>query len=317
MRIMKNISLVIISSILSFTSYCSVAKEPTKAVIAHVTASTADTLSITHAAGVTQIHKNPQRVILFDFGTYDSLEKLGLTSHVVGLPKSIPSYIKGKVSSSMTEVGGMKDPDLNAIALLQPDLIIITGRQGNSYDALSAIAPTISLATDQNTYFSSVKTNAELLGQIFDKKDDVARYIEALSHQIASIKSDKAPENLTALTLIHNNGNFGVTHQPIVFDVLGMKQAKVTLPKSDNKKRIPLTTHDIAQANPDIIFIVDRSAAIGATPLDKTKFEDDNLRSTPAFKNGKIVYLTPDLWYLSGAGLESTAAQLTEVANAL
>ncbi|STQ78289.1 Uncharacterized ABC transporter solute-binding protein yclQ precursor [Hafnia alvei] len=103
-------------------------KRANKAVIAHVTASTADTLSITHAAGVTQIHKNPQRVILFDFGTYDSLEKLGLTSHVVGLPKSIPSYIKGKVSSSMTEVGGMKDPDLNAIALLQPDLIIITGR---------------------------------------------------------------------------------------------------------------------------------------------------------------------------------------------
>jgi len=51
--------------------------------------------------------------------------------------------------------------------------------------------------------------------------------------------------------------------------------------------------------------------------LDKAKFEDDNLRSTSAFKNGKIVYLTPDLWYLSGAGLESTAAQLTEVANAL
>lgn len=316
---MKNISLVILSSILSFTSYCSAAKEPTKAVIAHVTASTADTLSITHAAGVTQIHKNPQRVILFDFGTYDSLEKLGLASHVVGLPKSIPSYIKGKVSPSIADVGGMKDPDLNAITLLQPDLIIITGRQGNAYAALSAVAPTISLATDQKTYFASVKANAELLGQIFDKKDDVARYIEALSQQIASIKSDKAPENLTALTLIHNNGNFGVTHQPIVFDVLGMKQAKVALSKSEdsNKKRVPLTTHDIAQAEPDIIFIVDRSAAIGATPLDKAKFEDDNLRSTPAFKNGKIIYLTPDLWYLSGAGLESTAAQLTEVANAL
>jgi len=314
---MKNISLVIISSILSFTSYCSAAKEPTKAVSAHVTASTADTLSITHAAGVTQIHKNPQRVILFDFGTYDSLEKLGLASHVVGLPKSIPNYIESKVSPSMTEVGGMKDPDLKAITLLQPDLIMITGRQGNSYAALSAIAPTISLTTDQNAYFASVKTNAELLGQIFDKKDDVARYLEALSQQIASIKSDKLPENLTALTLIHNNGNFGVTHQPIVFDVLGMKQANVILPKPDNKKRVPLTTHDIAQANSDIIFIVDRSEAIGATPLDKTKFEDDNLRSTSAFKNGKIVYLTPDLWYLSGAGLESTAAQLTEVANAL
>ena len=316
---MKNISLVILSSILSFTSYCSAAKEPTKAVIAHVTTSTADTLSIKHAAGVTQIHKNPQRVILFDFGTYDSLEKLGLASHVVGLPKSIPSYIKGKVSPSIADVGGMKDPDLNAITLLQPDLIIITGRQGNSYAALSAVAPTISLATDQNTYFASVKKNAELLGQIFDKKDDVTRYIEALSQQIAAIKSDKAPENLTALTLIHNNGNFGVTHQPIVFDVLGMKHAKVALAQSEesNKKRVPLTTHDIAQAEPDIIFIVDRSAAIGATPLDKAKFEDDNLRSTPAFKNGKIVYLTPDLWYLSGAGLESTAAQLTEVANAL
>lgn len=315
---MKNISVVILTSILSLSSYSAVAKEPEKSVIAHVTSSTADTLSITHAAGVTKVHKNPQRVVIFDFGTYDSLDKLGLTSRVVGLPKSIPSYIKDKVSPAVSVVGGMKEPDLKAIQLLQPDLIIITGRQGGSYDALSVIAPTISLTTSPKDYLMSVNKNAELLGAIFDKKEEAKSQINFLSQQLTSIKTEKEPSQLSALTLIHNDGRFAVIHQPIIFDVLGMKPAKVIQKESaDKKKRVPLTTHEIAQANPDVIFIVDRSAAIGATPLNKMQFEDAELRSTAAFKNGKVVYLTPDLWYLSGGGLESTAAQMTEVANAL
>lgn len=157
-----------------------------------------------------------------------------------------------------------------------------------------------------------------MLGAIFDKKEEAKSQINLLSQQLTSIKTEKEPSQLSALTLIHNDGRFAVIHQPIIFDVLGMKPAKVIQKeRADKKKRVPLTTHEIAQANPDVIFIVDRSAAIGATPLNKMQFEDAELRSTAAFKNGKVVYLTPDLWYLSGGGLESTAAQMTEVANAL
>ena len=55
----------------------------------------------------------------------------------------------------------------------------------------------------------------------------------------------------------------------------------------------------IAKANPDVILIVDRAEA-GADKLDKATFENEVIKTTPAYKNSGIIYLQADLWYLSG-----------------
>lgn len=73
----------------------------------------------------------------------------------------------------------------------------------------------------------------------------------------------------------------------------------------------------IAKANPDVILIIDRSEAIGADKLEKAAFENDVIKSTSAYKNGGIVYLQADLWYLSGGGLDSLTKQIEAVENAL
>ena len=44
--------------------------------------------------------------------------------------------------------GGIKEPDLEKINQLKPDLIIISGRQQDYQEQLKAIAPTIYLAVD-------------------------------------------------------------------------------------------------------------------------------------------------------------------------
>lgn len=52
--------------------------------------------------------------------------------------------------------------------------------------------------------------------------------------------------------------------------------------------------------------------------IDRKLLEDDEqVRQTNAFRKGKIVYLQPDLWYLSGGGLESLSLQLDEVGSAI
>ncbi|TBU73472.1 iron ABC transporter substrate-binding protein, partial [Phytopseudomonas daroniae] len=84
-------------------------------------------------------------------------------------------------------------------------------------------------------------------------------------------------------------------------------------PDAPRQRPQPLTAEDIAAASPDVIFIIDRSAAIGATPLDVATLANSQLASTPAAQAKRIVYLDPPLWYLSGGGLQSLDLQIDQV----
>lgn len=45
--------------------------------------------------------------------------------------------------------------------------------------------------------------------------------------------------------------------------------------------------------------------------------DNEIVRRTSAWKNGRIVYLDPGTWYLSGGGLTSLKAMVDEVSAAL
>ena len=87
--------------------------------------------------------KNPEKVVVFDNGSLDTMDALGVGDKVVGAAtSSLPEYLSSykKVESA----GGIKEPDLEKINQLQPDLIIISGRQRDFQKDLSQIAPTFS-----------------------------------------------------------------------------------------------------------------------------------------------------------------------------
>ena len=83
------------------------------------------------------------------------------------------------------------------------------------------------------------------------------------------------------------------------------------------EKGLSATSAYLELKNPDLIFIVDRSAAIGQTPMDPHHFNKAEFAAVNAVKEGKVIYLTPKLWYLSGQGLQSIERQLDEVLDAL
>lgn len=316
---MKSLISLVITSALLLTSSPVFSQEVVKPVQAMVTSFSADTLTITHASGVTQVKKSPQRVVLFDFGTYDSLFELGLAERVVALPgANIPDYLKNNIAANMADAGGMKSPNVATLSALKPDLIVITGRQGASYKALSAIAPTLNLTIDAEDYLPSLKSNLDILGQLFGNADAVEREWKKLSDQLAQSRAQIVQSAVPSLALMHNNGKLMPIHQTIIFDVLKANELKLPAgEKSAEKKRHPATSAQIAELSPGAIFIVDRSAAIGADKLDLKAFEDQNIKATPAYQQGRIAYLTPDLWYLSGGGLQSLALQIKAVTDVL
>ena len=49
----------------------------------------------------------------------------------------------------------------------------------------------------------------------------------------------------------------------------------------------------------------------------KEMIENDLVKKTKAFNNGKIVYLDPEVWYQSGGGLVSVGEMVKEAAQAV
>lgn len=321
----KILSLAVATTLASFLAGCD-QKPADNATVAPTTiqepatpvqVKEADKISVTHAKGTAEVKTNPASVVVFDFGTLDTMDTIGVEVTTALPKKNVPHYLQQYVTDKVTDAGSMKQPDLDAIKQLNPDLIVITGRQSKSFDSLNAIAPTLDLSINNKIYLDSFKKNALTIGQIFGKQSEVENGLAALDKKIADVRKKAEASGQKALVLVHYNGKFGAStsngYASIIHQVLGVKKAD----ENQGDERQAATPDYIAEKNPDVIFIIDRNEAIGEGKIDRSLMDDEKIKATNAFRKGKIIYLTPDLWYLSGGGLESLGLQIDEVDAAI
>lgn len=311
----KSILLFIISMFAIFAAACGSNNAEKKTV------SKEDVMVIKHQLGESKVTKNPKKVVVFDMGTLDTLDKLGLGDRVAGVPQdSIPSYLKKYKSSKYKNVGTLKEPDFEAVNAIKPDLIIISGRQQDSYDKFQEIAPTIFLGVDNKKYMESFKENVTTIGKIFGKENQVKQELTNIDNDIASLKEKANTSDAKALITLTTGGKvtaygpasrFGLIH-----DVFGIKASTADL-KADPVHGQNISMEFILEKNPDILYVIDRDAAIGEGNDAKEVIENSLVKKTKAYKNGKIIYLDPGYWYLSGGGLESVSEMVKEAAKGL
>ncbi len=79
------------------------------------------------------------------------------------------------------------EPDLEAIAALEPDLILDTRSSGDQdrYDALSSIAPTVGIPEGAENYLTSWQEQLELVGQALGRTDEAEQLSADLEQRIA------------------------------------------------------------------------------------------------------------------------------------
>lgn len=274
-----------------------------------------DGITIAHSLDTIVVKKNPQRVVVFDIGTLDTFKKLGLK--VVGAPKkSMPGYLADYLNDdSIVDVGSVKEANYEKISLLNPDLIIISGRLQEAYPELSKIAPTLFVSLNYKDYIPTFKEDARNIGKIFDKEAEVEADLVALDKKIESVKAKVSASDKKSLIVLFNNGRmssygkgsrFGFIH-----DVLGAKTAIDEIEATTHGQVI--SSEMIETTDPDILFVVDRGAVVNGKFTSKEEIENELIRQTKAFKDGKIVYLTPEIWYLSGGGLISADMMAEEI----
>ena len=99
------------------------------------TADDREKMTIGHHLGTTEVVKNPKNIVVFDYGIVDVLN--GLNIEIAGLPKaSLPKFLESYSDDKYVNVGDLKEPNLEKIYEMKPELIIISGRQDPYYDQL-------------------------------------------------------------------------------------------------------------------------------------------------------------------------------------
>lgn len=281
-------------------------------------ASESKEMTIKHKLGETKVKTNPKKVVVFDFGSLDTLDKLGV--EVVGVPqKNTPKYLSKYQDKKYTNVGGLKEPDFEKINEIAPDLIIISGRQSDSYKEFEKIAPTIYVEQDTKDYMKSFKENTEMLAKIFGKEDKAKKEIAAIEKEVKALNEKATKSDKKGLIILANDGQvsaygpnsrFGIIH-----DVFGVAPADKDIKADTHGNKVSFEY--ILEKNPDYLFVVDRGAVVGGKSSAKQVVENEIVSKTNAAKNKNVVYLDANYWYLSGGGLESVSAMVKEVSKAL
>lgn len=264
-----------------------------------------------------EVQRNPQKVVVFDNGSLDTLDALGVGDRVIGAAtKNLPSYLDKY--KDVESAGGIKEPDLEKINQLQPDLIIISGRQSDYKEELAKIAPTLYLAVNTKEPWESVQQNVNVLAEIFGKEDKAKEELATLTKEIEKTKEKACKLEQTALVTLVNEGQLSAygsgSRFGLVHDVFGFKQADDQIEASTHGQSV--SYEYILEKNPGILFVVDRTKAIGGDDSKDNVSANEIVAQTDAGKNDQVISLQPDVWYLSGGGLESMKLMVEDVNQA-
>lgn len=317
----KTLLLALLSILLLIFAACSSSSDTTKTDTSNDATSnenSSETVTISHEFDEVEVQKNPEKVVVFDFGVLDTLDHFGID--IVGLPQmGVPSYLNKYTSDEYENLGSLKEPDFEKIDQIRPDLIIISTRQAELYDELAKLGPVVYLAIDTTNYVESFKENLQIIGQIFDIEDKINEEITAIEEKINDVSAKASELNKNALILLANENKVSAygkgSRYGLIHDEFGIPAVDEGIESSTHGMNV--TFEYVLENDPDIIYVIDRSAAIGEEPSAKAVVENEIIQKTKASQNDEIYYLDPEVWYLSGGGVVSFNKMIDEISESL
>ncbi len=272
----------------------------------------AQEITVSTARGEATVSMAPENVAVFDIAAIDTLTAMGVD--LAGVPDKL--YVPYLSGVNAPQVGTLFEPNLEALAQINPDLIVIGGRTAVQYDAVSKLAPTLDMTISQDT-INDARSRIESYGALFDKQDQAT---EMTMRFDASLKAaqDAVAGKGNGLILMTNGPKvsaYGVGSR------FGWIHSALGLPQAFDKL-VPETHGDsvsfefIAEVNPDWLIVIDRSVAVGEAASADTTLDNPLINGTTAAQKGQIVMLSPAPLYIAGGGYTAMTQSFDEIATA-
>lgn len=167
-------------------------------------------VEISHEMGNLTLQQTPQKVATLDWVLTETVLSLGITPVGVADAAGYREWVsQPELVSSVIDVGSRREPNLELLAALKPDVILISGAMSHAYEQLNAIAPTLvySVYTEQKSPLLRANSVTRSLGELFDKSKQaeqiVAQTTRTLSNNGATLRQAKLDKKLLFVRLIN------------------------------------------------------------------------------------------------------------------
>lgn len=264
-------------------------------------APTAGEVTIKTTDGDKTIPTNPTLAV-YDMTALQNLHALGVT--VQGMPKELPSIDGLRDSNAeFSDIGTLFEPNLEALNALKPQAVFIGSRMAEKKAELENVAPVYDLTVDTNDAYAATKQQLTDFGNIFGKQEQALKLQGEIDAAIDAAKAAIEGKG-SGLAILVNGGKMSAygknSRYGFLHTTLGIPMADPNIQEARHGQ--PITFEYLQKVNPDWLFVLDRSAAVGEEGASAQSVLDNPLvHQTNAWKNNQIVYLSPDS-YLAFAG---------------
>lgn len=269
--------------------------------------------------GSTEVECSPKRVVTLGQGQTDSTLALGVTPMGVVSPWTDDwyPYLPKRVERAKV-VGSELEPDLEAIAALEPDLILGSKlRHEAFYPQLSQIAPTVMSETIGVSWKQNVSLWAEALCRQ-DKGEKVVAAYEERANDLgrALQEQDKADTQVSVIRFMPDQVRIYLTGFPgsVLRDVgLNRPPAQQVDDWQEAPQLIEISEERIPDMDGDVIFQMvssDQYAQQGSQSVEEQMqrwTSTDLWQRLSAVKAGKVVVVDESHWNLGGGILAANA----------
>ena len=280
-------------------------------------ADSAQQVAIETTRGKVSLPANPTPLAVYDMTLMQDLAALEIP--VAGLPDKLHlDNLKTKGAPQSTNIGTLFEPDMEALNQVQPEAILIGSRMAEKYEVLNKMAPTLDLTLDTANIYQSSKQRLADLGKLFNKTDKANQLQQDIDQAIEQAKAASIGKGNGLVVLVNGNklsafgeaSRFGFIHT-----VFGIPAADTHIKESRHGQ--PVSFEYLQKTDPDWLFVLDRSSAIGEEGVGADAVLDNPLmHQTKAWKNKHIVYLSPDA-YLAFGGYYQWLKDAKTVTDAL
>lgn len=267
------------------------------------------------AAGPVEV-ASAARVAVLDVPALDSLAALGVAP--VAAPDKLYVDYLSDLAAATPDAGTLFEPDLEALAAADPDLIVIGARAAAQKDALAQIAPVIDMSIGADV-LADTKARLAAYGALFGKQDKAAELTADLDARLVKL-AEAGKGKGSALVVLTNGPKMSAYGKGSrfgwMFDATGLTEAAPGLKVDTHGAAV---SHEfIATANPDWLFVVDRGVAVGeAGSSAQATLDTPLVAGTNAWKAGHVVYPDPTSLYIAGGGYTAMTRAIDQLTEAL
>lgn len=160
-------------------------------------------LDIQHEMGSASFSAPPKKVVALDWALAETALSLGVALQGVADAKGYQEWVvEPALNPTVTNVGSRREPNIELLSELKPDVILMSQQMAAAYESLNKIAPVVvlTLYNEQKQPLKVAESITRSLGQLFGKEQQAEQVIAQTQAKLTA-----NGEKIRAQSSVHKN----------------------------------------------------------------------------------------------------------------